>query len=130
MNIFVASLSFRVQSEELKQIFEQYGEVESAKVIMDHETGRSRGFAFVEMPNEEEGNQAIEELNGKSIQGKEIVVKQARPREEGQRRSFDGGNRRGGFDGGERRFSDRNYGEGGERRFNNRNDRDDRFRRF
>ncbi|MFN8394903.1 MAG: RNA-binding protein [Bacteroidia bacterium] len=83
MNIFVAKLDFQTTSEDLQSLFEQFGEVESAKVIMDRETGRSRGFAFVEMPNDEEGYEAINNLNGTTVDGRTIVVKKAEPRAEG-----------------------------------------------
>lgn len=86
MNIFISNLSFRVQSEDLKQIFEEYGEVSSAKVITDKMTGRSRGFGFVEMDREEEARAAIEELNGADFDGKLISVSEARPRPEGEQR--------------------------------------------
>lgn len=83
MNIFVAKLDFRTQSEDLREAFEAYGEVDSAKVIMDHETGRSRGFAFVEMPNDDEALAAIEGLNETELDGATIVVKKAEPRKPG-----------------------------------------------
>ena len=83
MNIFVAQLNFRIQSEYLKEIFEEYGEVASAKVITDQATGRSKGFGFVEMNNDEEANNAIEELNGAEVEGKTIVVKKANPKPAG-----------------------------------------------
>jgi RNA recognition motif-containing protein len=82
MNIFVAQLSFRVQSENLKEIFEAYGEVTSAKVITDKMSGRSKGFGFVEMSDDQEALNAIEELNGSEIEGKTIVVKKANPKNE------------------------------------------------
>jgi RNA recognition motif-containing protein len=82
MNIFVANLNFKIQSQFLQNVFEQYGTVTSAKVITDRETGRSKGYGFVEMPVEEEGQAAIRELDGKDLEGKTIVVKIARPREE------------------------------------------------
>jgi RNA recognition motif-containing protein len=82
MNIFVANLNFKIQSQFLQKVFEQYGTVTSAKVITDRETGRSKGYGFVEMPVEEEGQAAIRELDGKDLEGKTIVVKIARPREE------------------------------------------------
>jgi RNA recognition motif-containing protein len=87
MNIFVAQLNFRIQSEYLKEIFEEYGEVTSAKVIMDQATGRSKGFGFVEMANEADALRAIEELDGAEVEGKTIVVKKARPKAEGERKS-------------------------------------------
>ncbi len=95
MNIFVAKLDFQTTSEDLQSLFEQFGEVESAKVIFDRETGRSRGFAFVEMPSDDEGNEAINSLNGTSVDGRVIVVKKAEPRPAGG-----GGDRRGGGGGG------------------------------
>jgi RNA recognition motif-containing protein len=83
MNIFVAQLNFRIQSDFLKEIFEEYGEVTSAKVITDQATGRSKGFGFVEMANENEALNAIEELNGAEVEGKTIVVKKANPKPAG-----------------------------------------------
>ena len=97
MNIFVAKLDFQTTSEDLQSLFEQFGEVESAKVIFDKETGRSRGFAFVEMPSDEEGNEAINSLNGTTVDGRTIVVKKAEPRPAG---GGGGGDRRGGGGGG------------------------------
>ena len=98
MNIFVAKLDFQTTSEDLQSLFEQFGEVESAKVIFDRETGRSRGFAFVEMPSDDEGNEAINSLNGTSVDGRVIVVKKAEPRPAGG--GGGGGDRRGGGGGG------------------------------
>lgn len=97
MNIFVAKLDFQTTSEDLQSLFEQFGEVESAKVIFDRETGRSRGFAFVEMPSDDEGSEAINSLNGTSVDGRVIVVKKAEPRPAG---GGGGGDRRGGGGGG------------------------------
>jgi cold-inducible RNA-binding protein len=97
MNIFVAKLNFDTTSEDLQAAFDAFGEVSSAKVIMDRETGRSKGFGFVEMPNDQEGNNAIENLDGTELDGREIVVKKARPKEEGSGR---GGFNRGGGGGG------------------------------
>jgi RNA recognition motif-containing protein len=77
MNIFVANLNYKVQDEELKQLFEEFGTVDSARVIIDRETGRSKGFGFIEMPNDEEANIALKELEGKEVQGKNIAVKKA-----------------------------------------------------
>ena len=91
MNIFIANLNFKVQSEKLQEIFEEYGEISSAKVITDRETGRSKGFGFVEMPNDEDATRAIEDLDGVEIEGKTIVVKKAKPREEGGRSRNQGG---------------------------------------
>ena len=91
MNIFVASLDFGVQEQDLRDAFEAYGEVSSVKIITDRETGRSKGFGFVEMDGNEEGNSAIEALNGLNLKGREIVVKEARPREERSDRQGGGG---------------------------------------
>lgn len=81
MNIFVAKLNFRTNTEDLKKAFEEYGEVSSAKVIMDHGTGKSKGFGFVEMPNDSEANEAINKLNETELDNHTIVVKKANPRE-------------------------------------------------
>jgi len=94
MNIFVAKLDYGVTSEELNDLFAEYGNVDSAKVIMDRETGRSKGFGFVEMNDGEAGKQAIEALNGQSVRGRDIVVKEAEDR--GSRGG--GGGRSGGFE--------------------------------
>jgi RNA recognition motif-containing protein len=88
MNIYVSNLSFNVQDEDLRGFFAEYGEVSSAKVITDRETGRSRGFGFVEMPNDAEAQKAIQELNGASADGRNINVTVAKPREERPKRSF------------------------------------------
>ena len=80
-NLFVGSLPFSTTDDDLKAHFEQAGTVVSAKVIMDRETGRSRGFGFVEMENEEAANKAIEMFNGKEMGGREIVVNSARDKE-------------------------------------------------
>lgn len=80
MNIFVSNLSFKMNEAQLKDMFEEFGKVSSAKIIKDRETDRSKGFGFVEMADEEDAKAAIEELNGKEIQGRSIVVNEARPR--------------------------------------------------
>ena len=82
MNIYVSHLSWGTSSEGLGNLFAQFGEVASANVITDRETGRSRGFGFVEMPNDEEAKKAIEALNGNDIGGRKAIVNEARPREE------------------------------------------------
>ena len=79
MNIFVSNLSYAINDDDLRQAFEEYGEVSSAKVITDKFTGRSRGFGFVEM-SDEHGQKAIEELNGAEFDGRALVVKEANPR--------------------------------------------------
>jgi RNA-binding proteins (RRM domain) len=81
MNIYVGNLNYRVREEDLKQVMEEYGAVDSVKIIKDRETGRSKGFAFVEMPNDEDGKKAIEELNEAEYEGRQMVVKEARPKE-------------------------------------------------
>lgn len=80
MNIFVAKLNFRTQEAELERAFLQFGQVSSVKIIMDKETGRSKGFGFVEMPNDDEARNAIEGLNEKELDGRVIVVKPANPK--------------------------------------------------
>jgi RNA recognition motif-containing protein len=102
MNIFVGSLPFKIEESELQEIFEEYGEVTSVKIITDRATGRSKGFGFVEMTNEEEAKKAIEELNNAEIEGRTIVVNKAEEKKEGSRPGggFRGGNSGGGFRGG------------------------------
>jgi RNA recognition motif-containing protein len=84
MNIFVAKLNFKTTSEQLSALFEQFGTVTSAKVIFDKLTNRSKGYGFVEMPDDNEAFSAINELNESEVDGNTIVVKKARPREEGE----------------------------------------------
>lgn len=105
MNIFVGSLPFRLEETELKDLFEEFGEVSSAKIITDKLTGRSKGFGFVEMPDDEEAQQAIDSLNGTDFKGRTIVVNKSEERKDrGERRSgFGGGQSRGGSYGGNRR---------------------------
>lgn len=86
MNIFVAKLNYRTTSEALEDLFSQYGEIVSAKVIMDKDTGRSKGFAFVEMGSEDAGIAAIAGLNETVFDGQTIVVKKAEPRPQAPRR--------------------------------------------
>jgi len=89
MNIYVSNLSFSVKDEDLREFFAEYGEVSSAKVIMDRLTNRSRGFAFVEMPDDAAAEKAIQELNGATVDGRAIRVNVARPKESsGKNRSF------------------------------------------
>jgi len=82
MNIYVGSLSYDVTETELESLFSEFGSVSSAKIIADRETGRPKGFGFVEMPNEDEALNAIKNLNEKDVKGREIKVNQARPRED------------------------------------------------
>ena len=86
MNIFVAKLNYRTSSESLENLFSQYGEVVSAKVIMDKDTGRSKGFGFVEMGSEDAGIAAIAGLNETDFEGQTIVCKKAEPRAQAPRR--------------------------------------------
>jgi len=93
MNIYVGSLNFKMNEAELKEVFEEYGEVTSAKIIIDKYSGKSKGFGFVEMPNEAEAKKAIEELNGAEVSGRKIIVNESIERRE--KRNFRGeGNRR------------------------------------
>lgn len=101
MNIYVSHLSWGTSSEGLGNLFAQFGEVASANVITDRETGRSRGFGFVEMPDDDQARKAMEQLNGASFEGQTITVNEARPREERPSGSF-GGSRGGGYGGGSR----------------------------
>jgi cold-inducible RNA-binding protein len=95
MKLYVGNLSFQTSSDDLQQLFAQAGTVESASVVEDRETGRSRGFGFVEMSSSDEGQKAIEQFNGKEFNGRNLTVNEARPREN---RSGGGGGR-GGFGG-------------------------------
>jgi len=82
MNIYVSNLGFNVQDEDLKALFTSYGDVSSAKIIKDKMTNQSRGFGFVEMPNDDAASKAVTELNGTMADGRAIKVSEARPREE------------------------------------------------
>ncbi|MGE4169273.1 MAG: RNA recognition motif domain-containing protein [Candidatus Margulisiibacteriota bacterium] len=86
MNIFVGNLAYAVSEQELREAFEAYGSVSSAKVIIDKMTGQSRGFGFVEMTSNDEGQQAIQELNGKDLKGRRMNVNEAKPKENAPRR--------------------------------------------
>ncbi len=88
MNIYVGNLSYKMSDSDLESVFSKYGEVKSAKVITDRDTGRSKGFGFVEMATDIAGNEAIESLNGSDIEGRSLRVNEARPREERPRRQF------------------------------------------
>ncbi|HEX6904623.1 MAG TPA: RNA-binding protein [Thermoanaerobaculia bacterium] len=99
--LYVGNLSYNLRDSDLEDMFAAYGSVQSAQVIMDRDTGRSKGFGFVEMSSDQEAQEAISAMNGKDIEGRSLTVNEARPREEG------GGGRRGGGGGG--------YGGGGGR---------------
>jgi RNA recognition motif-containing protein len=81
MNIYVGNLSYGMSEDELRDAFGAFGEVSSVKILMDRETGRSRGFGFVEMPNQSEAETAITQLNGKDLGGRALRINEARPRE-------------------------------------------------
>ena len=98
MKLYVGNLSFQTSSNDLQELFAQAGTVESASVVEDRDTGRSRGFGFVEMATKEEGETAISQLNGKEVGGRSLTVNEARPREDRGNRGGGGG--RGGFGGG------------------------------
>ena len=101
IKLYVGNLAFRTTSDDLQQLFSQAGTVESASVVEDRDTGRSRGFGFVEMASREEGEAAILQFNGKEIDGRALTVNEARPREDrGGGGNRGGGGGRGGFGGG------------------------------
>jgi len=129
MNIYVGNMNFNLGNEDLFNLFSQFGEVSSAKIINDKETGRSKGFGFVEMENAEDALKAIASLNESEVQGRKLIVNEARPQEKSggggggfKKRSFGGGggggyNKGGGGGGGYR--GNRNSDGGGSRdRFN------------
>jgi cold-inducible RNA-binding protein len=97
MKLYVGNLSFQTSSEDLQQLFAQAGTVESASVVEDRDTGRSRGFGFVEMASKEDGEKAIQQFNGTDLNGRNLTVNEARPREDRGNRGGGGG--RGGFGG-------------------------------
>ena len=88
MNIYVGNLNYNLSEDDLRQVFEEHGEVSSAKIIIDKYSGRSKGFGFVEMPNDDEASAAIEALNDKDMGGRNMKVNQARERSEDNRRSY------------------------------------------
>jgi RNA recognition motif-containing protein len=109
MNIFVGSLPFSIDEADLRESFQAYGTVDTVKIITDKFTGRSKGFGFVEMSNDDEAQKAIDELNGATVEGRTIVVNKSEPKPEGERKSYNnnrsggggysgGGNSRGGGD--------------------------------
>ena len=88
MNIFIAGLNYNISDSELSELFTAYGEVSSARVIKDRQTGRSKGYGFVEMTDDEAGKKAIEELNGQEVKGRAIVVSEARPKTDAPRNNY------------------------------------------
>jgi cold-inducible RNA-binding protein len=113
MKLYVGNLAFQTSSNDLQELFAQAGTVESASVVEDRDTGRSRGFGFVEMSSKEEGEAAISQFHGKEFNGRNLTVNEARPRED---RGNRGGGGRGGYGGGGGRGGNRGgYGGGGGR---------------
>ncbi len=95
MRIYLGNLPYEAEEEELEEMFRQYGQVESVTIIKDRDTGRSKGFGFVEMPGDSEAQSAIEALNGKEMGGRDLTVNEARPREERSSGGGGGGGYRG-----------------------------------
>jgi RNA recognition motif-containing protein len=115
-NIFVGNLPYAITQDELQELFAQHGTVQRAQIITDRETGRSKGFGFIEMPNDDEAAKAIDGLNNFEFKGRKIAVNEARPREERPRSGGfgGGGGGRGGFGGGGGGYSNnRRPGSGG-----------------
>lgn len=83
MDIYVGNIAYSVSAEELQEVFEQYGDVKSARIINDHETGRSRGYGFVTMPNRPEAEEAIEQMSGNQWEGRRLTVREANPKKGG-----------------------------------------------
>ena len=83
MNLYVGNLPYKITESDLQGLFSPFGEVKTAKIIKDNYTGQSKGFGFVEMPENSEGQAAMKELNGKPVQGREIIVNEARPQKKG-----------------------------------------------
>lgn len=108
MKLYVGNISFQTSNQDLNDLFGAVGTVESANIIEDRETGRSRGFGFVEMASQEDGEAAIAQLNGKEVDGRELKVNEAKP--QGERSGGGGGRGRGGYGGGGGRGG---YGGGG-----------------
>jgi RNA recognition motif-containing protein len=111
MKLYVGNLTYGVTDGDLSKMFEAFGAVQSAQVIMDRDTGRSKGFGFVEMQNEQECRAAMAALNGKEVEGRALTVNEARPKTEGGRSGGGGGRGYGGGGGGG------GYGGGGGRRY-------------
>ena len=129
MNIYVGNLSWGLKDQDLANLFTPYGEVASAKIVMDKFTQRSKGFGFVEMPNDEQAQAAIAQLNGSEIEGRNLVVNESRPKEDNgggfKKRNFGGGGGGGykkggggGYGGGGNRGGGGGYNKGGSGGFN------------
>jgi cold-inducible RNA-binding protein len=104
MKLYVGNLSFNTSTQDLEEMFGKVGTVESTNIIEDRETGRSRGFAFIEMSSQEEAQKAIMQINGKEIDGRELIVNEAKPRENRGGGGGYGGGGRGGYKGGNSRW--------------------------
>ena len=117
MKLYVGNLSFNTSNQDLSELFAQIGTVETATVVEDRETGRSRGFGFVEMASKEEGEKAIAELNGKEVDGRELKVNEAKPRENRGFGGGGGGGNRGGGGGGNWNSGGYGGGRGGNSRW-------------
>ena len=113
MKLYVGNLSFDTSNQDLNELFGAHGTVESSNIIEDRETGRSRGFGFVEMSSKSEGEEAIAQLNGKEINGRELKVNEAKPQT--NRGGGGGGGGRGGYGGGGNRGGGGGFGGGGSR---------------
>jgi len=107
--LFVGSLAYSVTDQELEEFFATVGKVASAKVIMDRETNRSKGFGFVEMESDDDAKAAVQQLNGKDLNGRPVAIDEAKPQENRERRPYNGGGNGGGFN------RDSNGGGGGRR---------------
>ena len=112
MNIFVANIERKVTDERLLSMFQEYGEVSSLKLIKDRDTGISKGYAFVEMPNDEEAQRAIDALNETDLEGRSLAVNEARPKSEYKKPSG-GGYNKGGYGGGGYKSGGGGYNKGG-----------------
>jgi len=115
MNIYVGNLAYDATEEQLQEMFAEFGQVESASIVLDRVTGRSRGFGFVQMPDDAEATKAIGELNDKEVNGRALRVSQARPKTSRPRRDGGGGGRGGYSGGGSSRGGNRGGGGGGGR---------------
>ena len=112
-NIYVGNLSFDATEDQVRSIFEAYGAVEKVNVITDRDTGQPRGFAFVEMPDDDAASKAIEALNGTNLSGRNLNINEARPKADRPRSGGGGGGGRGGFGGGRSGGRDRGNSGGG-----------------
>jgi RNA recognition motif-containing protein len=115
MNIFVANIERKVTDEQLQELFQQYGEISSLKLIKDRDTGVSKGYAFVEMPNDDEAQKAISALNDFQLEGRNLAVNEARPKTEYKKSSGGGGGYKGGgggYKGGGGGYNKGGYGSG------------------